>query len=50
MELELSDFLSEELLRFCQNDDSEESGALDSLLLQASELFEAEVGAESKAE
>ena len=49
MELELSDFLSEELLRFCQNDDSEESGALDSLLLQASELFEAEVGAESKA-
>ena len=35
MELELSDFLSEELQRFCQNDDSEESGALDSLLLQA---------------
>ena len=49
MELELSDFLSEELLRCCQNDNSEESGALDALL-QASELFEAEVGAESKAE
>ena len=48
MELELSDFLSEELLQFCQSDDGEESDG--DLLLQASELFEAEFGVESKVE
>ena len=45
MELELSDFLSEELLQFCQSDDGEESdGDFNSLLLQASELFERSLG------
>ena len=45
MELELGDFLSEELLCFCQSDDSEESGDFNSL-----QPFETELGVESKAE
>ena len=45
MELELSDFLGEELLQFCQSDDCGESD----ILLRASELFD-ELGAESKPE
>ena len=46
MELELSDFLSEELLQFFQSNNGEESNS--NLILQASELFEAEFGVESK--
>ena len=53
MELELSDFLSEDVLQFCQSDDGEESDGEESdsdLLLQSSELFEVEFRVESKAE
>ena len=45
MEVELSEFLAEELLQFCQSDDCGESD----ILLRASELFK-ELGAESKPE
>ena len=48
--MELGVFLSEELLRFYQSDNSEESGDFNSLLLQASEQFEAALGAECKVE